>query len=105
MSFWLYECLFYLFEIEFCRAQQAMKMESEDSDVADSSQAQPVELTTTPQEHRIEFSNSSEPLQLPPNPHVCISNCLFIYFNLFLRKSLIMYSYIEECYVFPGLPD
>ena len=58
-----------------------MKMESEDSDVADSSQIQPVELTTTPQEHRIDFSNSSEPLQLPPNPHVSSYIISFLHMN------------------------
>lgn len=85
-----------------------MKMESEDSDAADSSQTQPVELTTTPTEHRHDIpNNSSEPLSLPPPPHVCIVYQFFYVdisesfpfiiknFNL-LKKNLISkrYKYI-----------
>lgn len=50
-----------------------MKVESEDSDAADSSQNQPMELTTTPSESRTEAPNTtSEPILSlpPPPPHV-----------------------------------
>lgn len=45
-----------------------MKMESEDSNPPDSSQSHPVELTTTPQEQRMEYS--TEHLNLPTPHHV-----------------------------------
>lgn len=49
-----------------------MKVESEDSDAADSSQNQPMELTTTPSESRLEMPNttSEHVSSLPPPPHV-----------------------------------
>lgn len=49
-----------------------MKMESEDSDAADSSQNQPMELTTTPSESRLEMPNTTleHVSSLPPPPHV-----------------------------------
>lgn len=58
-----------------------MKMESEDSDAADSSQTQPVELTTSSSvaDHRGDYStNSSEPItSLPPPPHVSLKLMIF----------------------------
>lgn len=51
-----------------------MKIESEDSDAADSSQNQPMELTTTMSENRPELPNttSDQISSLPPPPHVSI---------------------------------
>lgn len=56
-----------------------MKVESEDSDAADSSQNQPMELTTTPSESRLEMPNttSEHVSSLPPPPHVRFLTTLF----------------------------
>ncbi|XP_014290767.1 protein jim lovell isoform X2 [Halyomorpha halys] len=48
--------------------QVNMKMESDDSEPPDSSQNQPVELTTAPQEPRIDFNNT-EPMGMHPPHH------------------------------------
>lgn len=66
-----------------------MKMESEDSDAADSSQNQPMELTTTPSESRLEMPNTTleHVSSLPPPPHVRLLTTLFfiksVYYEYF----------------------
>lgn len=63
-----------------------MKMESEDSDAADSSQNQPMELTTTPSESRLEMPNTTleHVSSLPPPPHVRLLATFFHKISLLL---------------------
>jgi len=83
-----------------------MKMESEDSEPPDSSQAQPVELTTTPQEPRMDFTNNSEHLSLPPPHHESPLENSFPHLASISALSLTpphMFSLDGQLGLFPGM--
>ncbi|XP_073979743.1 protein jim lovell-like isoform X3 [Rhodnius prolixus] len=84
-----------------------MKMENEDSDLPDLSQQHPVELTTTPQEPRMDF-NPTEPLGLPPPQHESTLENSFPHLASISALSLTpphMFSLDSQLGLFPGLEN
>ncbi|KAK9507633.1 hypothetical protein O3M35_007446 [Rhynocoris fuscipes] len=84
-----------------------MKMENEDSDLPDLSQQHPVELTTAPQEPRMEF-NPTEPLGLPPPQHESPLENSFPHLASISSLSLTpphMFSLDSQLGLFPGLEN
>ncbi|BES87827.1 helix-turn-helix, Psq domain [Nesidiocoris tenuis] len=82
-----------------------MKMESEDSNPADSSQSHPVELTTTPQEQRM--SDYSDHLNHPTPHHESLENS-FPHLASISALSLTpphMFSLDSQLGLFPGMEN
>ncbi|CAH1405604.1 unnamed protein product [Nezara viridula] len=87
--------------------QVNMKMESDDSQPPDSSQNQPVELTTVPQEPRIDFNNTESMGMHPPHHDSPIENS-FPHLASISALSLTpphMFSLDSQFGLFPGMDN